>query len=76
MNETVSAIYKNGTLVLDKPLEVSEGAKVEVKIFKGKSKKRTSAEILGELAALPIEGKTDAFAGRSHDEIIYGKNRK
>lgn len=31
------------------------------------------AELLAEIAALPIEGKTDKFSGRDHDKILYGK---
>jgi beta-lactamase superfamily II metal-dependent hydrolase len=32
-----------------------------------------AAEILAEIAALPLEGSTDAFAGREHDSILYPK---
>lgn len=37
---------------------------------------KTPAEILAEIAALPIEGKTDKFSGRDHDKILYGEDRK
>ena len=30
-----------------------------------------AAEILAEIAALPLEGSNDAFAGREHDSILY-----
>lgn len=75
MNQTISAIYENGVLRPEKPLEVSEGAKVEiiVVVTENKKQKRTAAEILAELAALPLEGKTDKFSGRDHDEVLYGK---
>lgn len=75
MSQTISAIYENGVLRPEKPLEVSEGAKVEivVTILESKKQKRTPAEILAELAALPIEGKTDKFSGRDHDKILYGE---
>ncbi len=77
MSEKVSAIYENGTLILEEPLSVSEGSKVEVFVFsEKKKKKRTPAEILAEIAALPIEGKTDKFSGRDHDRILYGEDRK
>lgn len=76
MNKTISAIYENGVLRPEKPLEVSEGAKVEIIIVvsENKKQKRTPAEILAELAALPLEGKTDKFSGRDHDKILYGEN--
>lgn len=73
MSQTISAIYENGTLILEKPLAVSEGSKVEViVVVKEKIQKRTPAEILAELAALPVEGKTDKFSNRDHDKILYG----
>ncbi|CAN5316698.1 hypothetical protein BH20ACI1_BH20ACI1_04410 [soil metagenome] len=75
MSQTISAIYENGVLRPEKPLAVSEGAKVEIIIVISKDEKptKTPAEILAELAALPIEGKTDKFSGRDHDKILYGE---
>ncbi len=74
MSEKISATYENGVLVLEKPLSVSEGSKIEIIVVsKEKKRKRTPAEILAELAALPLEGKTDKFSGRDHDKILYGE---
>ena len=33
-----------------------------------------AAEILAEIAALPLERSSDEFAGREHDSILYPKN--
>ncbi|MGI8640415.1 MAG: antitoxin AF2212-like protein [Pyrinomonadaceae bacterium] len=76
MSQTISAVYENGTLILDKPLAVSEGVKVQVIILtpQDEEQDKTPAEILAELAALPIEGKTDKFSGRDHDKVLYGEN--
>lgn len=74
MSQTISAIYEGGTLILEKPLSISEGSKVEVVVFsKEKKDKRTVAEILAEIAALPLEGSGEKFSGRDHDRILYGK---
>ncbi len=73
MNQTISAVYENGTLILEKPLAISEGSKVEILVVSKESHKRTPAEILAELAALPLEGKTDKFSNRDHDKILYGE---
>ncbi len=75
MSQTISAIYENGVLRPEKPLAVSEGAKVEIIVVISKDEKqmKTPAELLAELAALPIEGKTDKFSGRDHDKILYGE---
>jgi hypothetical protein len=32
-----------------------------------------AASILAEIAALPLEGASDAFSGREHDSILYPK---
>ena len=75
MSQTISAIYENGTLILEEPLAVSEGSKVEIVIIsKGENLKKTPAQILAKLAALPLEGKTDKFSGRDHDKILYGED--
>jgi len=43
MSQTVSAVYKNGTLILDKPLTVSEGVQVEIIILSPKEKTSENA---------------------------------
>ena len=75
MSQTISAVYENGTLILDKPLAIPNGTKVEKLVLPPKNNKRerTPAELLAEIAALPIEGKTDKFSGRDHDKVLYGK---
>lgn len=75
MSKTISAIYENGVLRPEKPLEVSEGAKVEIIIVVSENKKRqkSPAELLAEIAALPLEAKGEKFSGRDHDRILYGK---
>ncbi len=75
MSKTISAIYENGVLHPEKPLEVSEGAKVEIIILVSENKKqqKSPAELLAEIAALPLEGEGEKFSGRDHDRILYGK---
>lgn len=33
--------------------------------------RRTPAETLAEIAALPLEGETGTFSGREHDSVLY-----
>jgi predicted DNA-binding antitoxin AbrB/MazE fold protein len=75
MSQTVTAIYENGVLILEEPLYVSEGARVEVavRVLENKPQEKTPAEILADLAALPLEGEADKFSGRDHDKVLYGK---
>ena len=71
MSQTLSAIYENGTLILEKPLTVSEGSKVEViVVVKEKERKKSPAELLAEIAALPSEGNGEKFSNRDHDRIL------
>ena len=75
MSQTISAVYENGTLILDELLAIPNGTKVEILILPPKNKKReqTPAELLAEISALPMGGKSDKFFGRDHDKILYGK---
>lgn len=75
MSQTISAVYENGTLILDEPLAISEGVKVEIIALSPKNnvQEKSPAELLAEITALPMEGKTDKFSGSDHDKILYGK---
>ncbi len=75
-SETLKAIYRDGTLVLDKPLPMINGDAVEIVVITDslpKSSGRRVAEQLAEIAALPIEVETEPFSGRDNDRILYGK---
>jgi len=78
MSQTISAVYENGTLILDEPLSVSNGVKVEIIILpvKNKARQKTPAELLAEIAALPMEGNGEKFSNRDHDRILYAKESK
>ena len=87
MTTTVEAIYEQGTLRLDKPISLPDGTRVEVVVItrdavarKGERVRlapsvegKTAAQIVAEIAALPVEGRRDAFSGRDHDKALYGK---
>ncbi len=34
----------------------------------------TAAQILADIAALPLEGKDDPFSGADHDTVLYPKD--
>ena len=77
MNHTVSAIYENGVLKLEKPLEIADGVKVEIVVItpNAKSQKKNPAELLAKIAALPSAGTGEKFSGREHDRILYGEDK-
>lgn len=75
MSQKIKAVYENGTLVLDKPLAISNGSKVEIVVVSDKEEAGFVAKRLAEIAAMPLEGDGEKFSGRDHDQILYGKDR-
>lgn len=73
MSQRISAVYENGTLILERPLAVSEGGKVEIIVLSPKDKEKTPAELLAEIAGLQNENNGEKFSNRDHDRILYGK---
>ncbi len=71
----IEAIYEHGIIRPVKPLELPEGSRLDVIVIIHE-KPRTNgnaASILAKIAALPLEGVSDAFSGREHDSILYPK---
>jgi predicted DNA-binding antitoxin AbrB/MazE fold protein len=73
-----TAIYENGVLRPKQPLELPEGAEVQVIVVQAlpvssPSDQRTIAEVFATIAALPMEGKDVGFSGRDHDAVLYPK---
>ena len=73
MTKEIEAVYEHGMIRPLEPLELPEGARLEVIVITHEQPKTNgnAAEILAEIAALPLEGSTDAFTGREHDSILY-----
>ncbi|MBI3946897.1 MAG: antitoxin family protein [Armatimonadetes bacterium] len=74
MTTTVDAIYEQGVLRPAQPIALPEGARVQVIVIAGRTGAAapSPAEILAEIAALPVGGPADGFAGRDHDRLLYG----
>jgi predicted DNA-binding antitoxin AbrB/MazE fold protein len=83
MTTKVEAVYEHGVLRPSHPLPLEDGTQVDVLVLsedtskpdsnnRASPNKRTPAEIMAEIAALPIEGKTDEFSGADHDKLLYG----
>ncbi len=79
MTTTIEAVYEAGVLRPLSPLELEEGERVAVTIASSrlpepptpKPGTRTPAEILAEIAAMPMELGPE-FNGTDHDKILYG----
>lgn len=80
MTTTAEAVYENGAIRLLEPLELAEGD--HLKILKetkdvpalppGPDPQR-AAQILAEIAAMPLEPGGEEFSGTDHDRILYGE---
>ena len=73
MTKEIVAVYEHGVIRPLEPLELPEGARLDVIVTTHEQSQSdtNAAEILAEIAALPLEGSTDTFAGREHDSILY-----
>jgi len=77
------AIYEGGLLRPIEPYDLEEGATYEL-VQSGQaeatddfspcdSNSKSPAELLAEIAALPMQGKGPIFSGWEHDRILYGE---
>ena len=75
MTKEIEAVYEHGMIRPLQPLELPEGARLDVIVITHEEVKTNgnAAEILAEIAALPLEDSSDTFAGREHDSILYPK---
>ena len=73
MTKEVEAVYEQGMIRPLEPLELPERARLDLIVITHEEPKTNgnAAEILAEIAALPLEGSSDTFAGREHDSILY-----
>jgi predicted DNA-binding antitoxin AbrB/MazE fold protein len=70
---TITAIYEKGVLRLMQPMELPDGTSVEIIVIPkpSHSQPKNPADILAEIAALPLEENADTFSGREHDKVLY-----
>jgi predicted DNA-binding antitoxin AbrB/MazE fold protein len=75
MTKEIEAIYEQGVIRPLQQLELPEGARLDLIVITHEEPKGNgmTAEVLAEIAALPLEGATDSFAGREHDSVLYPK---
>jgi len=73
MNSTVEAIYEDGVLKPTQPIALPEGTHVSVVITPTEtpSAAKTPAQILAEIAALPLASNNQGFSNRDHDSVLY-----
>ena len=77
ITKEIEAVYEQGMIRPLQPLELPEGARLDVIVITHEQPRTNgnTAEVLAEIAALPLEGSTDAFAGRDHDSVLYSEKQ-
>ena len=77
MTKEIEAVYEQGMIRPLQPLELPEGARLDLIVITHEQPKTNgnTAQILAEIAALPLEGSTEPFTGREHDSILYPRNK-
>jgi predicted DNA-binding antitoxin AbrB/MazE fold protein len=75
---TIEAIYEGGVLRPVDPIDLDEGARVQLLLLRERrSGHRSPAEVMAEIAALPREGSDDVeTASRDHDRYLYGEGTR
>ena len=73
MTREIEAVYEHGMIRPLQPLELPDGTRLDLIVITHEQPKTNgnAAQILAEIAALPLEGSADVFAGREHDSILY-----
>jgi predicted DNA-binding antitoxin AbrB/MazE fold protein len=73
MTKQVEAVYEQGRLRPLEPLELPEGARLRVVLITEDDAdgQKAPADILSEIAALPLKGSAELFSGREHDSVLY-----
>ncbi len=74
MSKQIEAVYENGVLRPVQPIELPEGERLHLILITQEAEQPTNhkaAEVLAEVAAMPMEGASDAFSGRDHDSVLY-----
>ncbi len=74
MSHTIAAIYENGVFRPLEKVDLDNGDEVEVILLdKSDIGPQKSRDILAKIAELPMEGNTNGFSGKDHDDILYPK---
>lgn len=74
MTTMIDAVYEGGVLRPVEPVDLDEGARVRLLVVRERQPGKTPAEIMAEIAALPLETDREIeTASRDHDRFLYGE---
>ena len=80
MTTTIDAVYESGVFRPLVPMELPDGEQVKLTVNsfnpaemeRNAPDPRRAAEIMAEIAVMPMEPGGEAFTGMEHDRILYG----
>ena len=72
----VHAIYEKGVFRPTRPVQMNDGAQVELTIEESSTECGSMSIVtaLEEIAKLPIAIAKDSFSGADHDRVLYSKH--
>jgi predicted DNA-binding antitoxin AbrB/MazE fold protein len=77
--KTIEAVYEHGVLRLSGPIDLAEGAHVDVIVIPhatpSNPSARNPAEIAARIAAMPMQAGEEGFSGEDHDRILYSEDQ-
>lgn len=78
MSKHITAVYERGVIRPLEPVNLTEGEELEVVLLpRGhKTPRGNPAQLLADIARLPIEGASDEFSGADHDQVLYPKETR
>ncbi len=66
----IEAVYQDGVLRPRRPIDLAEGARVEIIVISRTSapdsEGPTPAEVAARIAAMPLQSRPDGFSGEDH----------
>lgn len=72
----IDAVYEGGVLRPNRPIDLADGARVEIIVIPRAPSPGlgapTPAEVASRIAAMPLQSPLDGFSGEDHDAILYG----
>ena len=75
MTKQFTAVFEEGVLRPEHPVDLPEGEQLQLIVVSRKPgpPNGNAAHVLAEIAALPLEGEAESFSGADHDSVLYPK---
>jgi predicted DNA-binding antitoxin AbrB/MazE fold protein len=77
MATRIEAVYQDGVFHPTEPVNIADGERVQLVLLftEDVAQAQSPADILADIAALPLESDAEESAARDHDRYLYGSHR-